>query len=377
MERIFISSLARGEMGAIRAAARAAVESLDMRPVMFETEPASPGDSRRALLDKVATCDALLLLVGAEYGEPGQRGMSPTEEEFNEARERGVDVLGIVQDTPDREDAQREFLARVRGAWEAGNLTATFTDASDVALAAVRTLNSWRSSRTGGDATPAATERLLEFARGQERPGIMYGGSKLRVVVTPVLGRPLIDAVALRNADSLAEDLADVARASRLVPNSMGLEPRSERDRLLLIGEGGRGREALNLVVGHDGSVVGEGAVGGDERRVGGSLVMADRAREVIERTAAFALAVWERIDARDEVRQVLLAAAVPEAQYKVYAERDPGSTLSGMSMSGPHVLVAPEPPLAVRRADLSRGETIDRLQAELRYAFTVHGSVQ
>jgi hypothetical protein len=73
MERIFISSLVRGEMAAIRTATRAAVESLDMRPVMFETQPASTEGSRRALLDQVGRGDALLLLVGAEYGEPGDR----------------------------------------------------------------------------------------------------------------------------------------------------------------------------------------------------------------------------------------------------------------------------------------------------------------
>lgn len=41
MERISISSLARGERADVRRAAKVAVESLDMRPVMFETEPAS------------------------------------------------------------------------------------------------------------------------------------------------------------------------------------------------------------------------------------------------------------------------------------------------------------------------------------------------
>src|SRR5262245_29201535 len=82
MERVFISSLFRGEMAAIRQAVRAAVESLDMRPVMFETEPARDEASRRALLDQVAGSDALILLLGAEYGEPVARGVSPTEEEF-------------------------------------------------------------------------------------------------------------------------------------------------------------------------------------------------------------------------------------------------------------------------------------------------------
>ena len=96
MERVFISSVARGELASIRQAAREAVESLDVRPVMFETEPPVGDDSRRALLDRVAACDALLILLGGEYGDTGVRGVSPTEDEFNEARDRGIEVLALV-----------------------------------------------------------------------------------------------------------------------------------------------------------------------------------------------------------------------------------------------------------------------------------------
>ena len=54
MERVFISFVVSRRMAAIRQAVRAAVDSLDMRPVMFETEPARDEASRRALLDEVA-----------------------------------------------------------------------------------------------------------------------------------------------------------------------------------------------------------------------------------------------------------------------------------------------------------------------------------
>jgi hypothetical protein len=376
MERIFISSLARGEMGDIRASARAAVESLDMRPVMFETQPATAQDARRALLDEVATCDALILLVGAEYGEPGQRGMSPTEEEFNEARERGIDVLALVQDVRGREPAQQDFLARVRGGWEQGNFTSLFTGPGDVALAVVRTLNAWQRSLTGGDSTAARTERALKLARGPERQGMLYGGSMLRVVAAPVLARPLIDAVALRNADELLESLASAARASRLVSQAMAIETSVGRDSLHLSAQGSRGGETQHLIVGFDGAVVGEGSVAGDQIGFGGMVVLAHRVREVMERTAAFAEQAWQLIDSRDELRQVLLVAAVPEAEHKTYADVEPGSSLS-MPMSMPHTLIAPEQPITVRRADLSRTATIDRLQAELRRAFEVAGAVQ
>jgi hypothetical protein len=371
MERIFISSLARGEMGAIRESARRAVEALDMHPVMFETGAASDEASRRALLDRVASCDAVILLLGAEYGQAGDRGMSPIEEEFNEATERGVPVLALVQDTT-RESAQEDFLWRVRGNWEKGRLTADFTDDSDVGFAVTKALNAWRRQREGGDASPAAEARALELARGDERRGSFYGGSKLRVVAAPAVSRPLLDAVALRDQD-LLDDLAAAARASRLAPQSAAIEANVGRDRITLALSGGRGFEHLALSIGFDGSVVGEGPVGGDQLGLGGSVVMANRARDVIQRTMAFAEAVWQRIDRRDEVRDVFVACAVPEAEHKVYALEPVGDSLS-MPMSMPHVLVAPDPPLRTRRADLP--SLVDRLEAEVHRAFEVEGAL-
>ena len=365
MERVFISSLFRGDMAAIRAAARAAVESLEMRPVMFETEPARDEASRRALLDQVAASDAVVLLLGAEYGEPVGRGVSPTEEEFNEARERGIPVLALVQ-RGDREPEQEAFIRRVRGDWEQGRFAPEFSDASDVGFAVARALNAWRQQHAGGDTAAAAQARALELARGGEHAGVSFGGSKLRVVAVPALSRPLLDAISIRD-DGLVDDLASAARASRLAPHSMAIEAVDAGDSILLTLSGGRGFEQLALRVGFDGSVVAEGPVGSDERGFGGSVVMADRAREVIERAVVFAEAVWQRIDRRDEVRDVYLACAVPEATHKVYALEPTGSALS-MGMNGPRVLVVPEPPLAARRADLSGA--VERLQAELHRGF-------
>jgi hypothetical protein len=170
---------------------------------------------------------------------------------------------------------------------------------------------------------------------------------------------------------------AGAARASRLAPHSAGIEATDEGDSIALTLSGGRGFERLTLRVDFDGSVVAEGPVGGDEQGFGGMLVVADRAREVIERAVAFAEAVWQRIDSRDEVRDVFLACAVPEANHKVYALEPAGGSL-GMGMGGPHMLIAPEPPLAARRADrpLGHDAAVDRLQTELHRAFELLSAV-
>ena len=69
----------------------------------------------------------------------------------------------------------------------------------------------------------------------------------------------------------------------------------------------------------------------------GGMMVRADRARDVISRDRRVrASASGSAIDARDEVRNVLLAAAVPEAEHKSWVDRDPGNSMS-MPMSMPH----------------------------------------
>lgn len=370
MLRIFISSLARGEMGAIRESARRAVESLDMAPVMFETGAAADEASRRALLDRLAKCDAVILLLGAEYGEPATRGMSPTEEEFNEARDRGIPVLALVQSV-ERVPEQEDFLRRVRGEWEQGHLTADFTDATDVGFAVVKALNEWRS-RSSGDRWPAASERALKLAEGDDRRGSFSGGSKLRIVFVPAVDRPLLDAVSLRDA-SLVDDLAAAARDSRLAPQSVAIEGGVGREAVRLELKGGRGFDDLALVVGFDGAVVAEGAVGGDELGFGGSVVMADRARDVIERAARFAELTWQRIDARDEVREVAVLVAVPGAEHKVYALEPVGNSMR-MPMSMPYLLVAPAEPLRMRRGDLPSATA--RLQAELHRAFEVEGAV-
>lgn len=360
-------------MSAIRQKTRAAVESLDMVPIMFETAAATEESPRRALLDRVASCDALVLLIGTEYGEPGARGVSPTEEEFNEAVENGIAVLPLVQDGA-REPAQEDFLGRVRGRWEDGKLTAAFADSGDVGLAVVRALNDWRRKRLGSDAESAAQARALELGQGDERRGGFVGGSKLRVVAVPALARPLVDAVALRDG-SLVEDLAGAARASRLAPQSRGIETTVGPNSIALQLTGGPGFETLVLAIGFDGSLVIEGPVGGEDRAFGGSVVMADKAREIMVRAGAFADAVWQRIDARDEVRQVFVTSAVPEAEHKLYALEPLRSSMS-VPMNMPHVLVAPDPPLRVRREDLSRPRTLDQLEAELRRRFAVEGAI-
>jgi hypothetical protein len=65
MRQVFISSIQLGYED-VRAAVRAAVENLEMRPLIAEFAGARAESPQRALLDLVAHCDVFLLL-----GRPG------------------------------------------------------------------------------------------------------------------------------------------------------------------------------------------------------------------------------------------------------------------------------------------------------------------
>jgi hypothetical protein len=377
MERIFVSSLARGEMGAIRQGARHGVESLGMFPVMYETQPASDQNSRRALLDQIPNCDAYLLLLGAEYGEPMESGLSPTEEEFEEALRSGRPILALVQDGVDREERQLQFVARVRGSWEGGHFAPAFAGSGDIVAAVVRTLNGWRSSGPDAERREAADARVLELVRGADRPGMMPGGPKLRMVAVPLLSRPLLDAVRLTDGRTV-DGLIAAARTSGQIPQAQGVEPHvAPDDSIHLRYAPASGFDQLELIIGADGAVVTEAGVGGSSRMIGSMVLMHDRIPDAVLAGLRFAEEAWRLLDTRGEIKQVLLAAAVPGANSKAYSFQEPGNSVSQGGLHGlPELLVVPAQPLLVRRQDLMLDDNAARLQAEIRHRYESAGAV-
>lgn len=214
---------------------------------MFETAPASHDDSRRALLDELSGCDVVLLILGAEYGERTERGVSATEDEFNEATSRGTPVIALVQQVS-RSSEQDEFVSRVRGTWSEGRFAPTFKDASDVGFAVVRALNAWRQRGATTEHRVAALERARRLAVGSGRPGQSHTGTKARVVMAPILGRPLMDAVML-GEHGLSDNLGMCARMSGLVRHDMALTQKLTADGVEFETADSRGYERLRFVV--------------------------------------------------------------------------------------------------------------------------------
>jgi uncharacterized protein DUF4062 len=372
MQTVFISSIQSG-FEDVRAAARAGVESFGWRAMMAETVGAAPASPQRALLDRVGESDVLVLLVGSRYGARQESGLSATEEEFDEARRRGKPIL-VLREEGELEPEQQEFLEHATGGWEGGVFYGTFRDASDVGLAVVRGLTNIRDRGAREKLEPAAQERAAALAADARRQGYGQGGSIVRVVLVPLIGRPLLQAAALEDR-KLPEELAAAARGARLVPQSEGIGTTvSAAGIQLQVGEQYAGRV---LMVGTNGEIVVEASVGGDDRNFGSMRVVPERLEEAIRGAAAFADSAWKRIDPRGEVQELVVVLAIPEAQHKSWGRGRGGNTISMAGMfSLPDTAIAPKPARVLRRADLGREETARGLMAEMRRLFVDAGAV-
>lgn len=124
MQRVFISSVMKGFQPE-RDAARRAVESLGMKPIMAEDFGAKPLSPQLACLEAVRNSDIYVGVLGARHGFRADSGLSVTEEEFQEARRRGLSVLFFVQDVV-REPEQQQFVQRIQG-YEQGYFLDSFS----------------------------------------------------------------------------------------------------------------------------------------------------------------------------------------------------------------------------------------------------------
>ncbi len=137
--KVFISSVRRG-LEDERDALPGLLLALGHEPIRFEDFTAQPVPSREACLSGVERADAYLLLLGAIYGEPVfDTGLSPTEEEWNAARRRGIPILVFIKKGVEMEPRQEEFVRRVEE-YTGGRFRSAFQGPIDLQPQVVRTL---------------------------------------------------------------------------------------------------------------------------------------------------------------------------------------------------------------------------------------------
>ena len=188
--KIFISSVIGG-MEEYRAAAREAAESLRHTVIVAEDFGASPSSPQQVCLAGVRGADVVVLLLGARYGMQQTSGLSPTHEEYREARGTKP-VLVFVQTGVTPEPDEEKFIEEVSG-WESGGYRQAFDTPASLRAAVTGALHDWELSQQAGpvneDELIARTAGLLPqrstYAAGSPLLHLAVAGAPAQQVVRP------------------------------------------------------------------------------------------------------------------------------------------------------------------------------------------------
>lgn len=168
--KVFISSVVRG-FEQFRAAAKDAVETLDMKPVMSEHFGARTYSSEHACLTEVDQCDVYILILGANYGYEPQPGLSVTQQEFHQAVSKRKPILVFIQQT-DFDAKQAVFVNEVSD-YKQGFFRASFSDPQELLKAIVQGLSRMEKSKSA-ISEKAFNERITEASSSRSYGGHSY-----------------------------------------------------------------------------------------------------------------------------------------------------------------------------------------------------------
>jgi len=188
--KVFISSVIVG-LEEYRATAREAAENLGHTVIAAEDFGASPDSPQQVCLAGVREADIIVLLLGERYGSPQASGLSPTHEEYREARGTKP-VLVFVQTGVTPEPDEADFIEEV-GGWEGGQYRESFDTAASLRAAVTRAMHQWELSQQAGPVDEAelaarASALLpgsLAYAPGSPRLHVVVTGGPVQQVLRP------------------------------------------------------------------------------------------------------------------------------------------------------------------------------------------------
>ena len=190
---------------AYRSAARDGISRAECEPVLVEDFPSAPYSPRTACLDGVASCDALLLIIGNRGGWIAPSGKLVVEEELEEARRRGLYVFVFIQDTNRDEAAKR--LVKTVSDYVHGFYRRTFRSPADLV-------------RLVEDATknldiPNEGHAMQVFNDAFSKAHIINDEACVRFMLVPIRKDELLDPVSLETTE-LKDQILELAHAREI-----------------------------------------------------------------------------------------------------------------------------------------------------------------
>jgi hypothetical protein len=296
----------------------------------FSARPASP---QITCLQGVRGCDLMLLILGLHYGSPqGASGVSPTHEEFLEARDQ-KNVLVFVQQGESPDPRQTELIAEVQ-AWQGGYFRTSFATPDQLRDAIVQALHDYELANA---AAPLDLHELIEASAellphsGRNRRA-ETGMLKLAIASGPIqrILRPaeLEDTAFTRKIHQQA-----LFGTPQLFDETRGMSSRIEGDALFLEQENG-----ARIVVNERGSLLLSLPLERNNQPRGFSfsaIIQEDVVREV---TIGLAFANWmlEAIDPSQRLTHLATAATIEASDYmswRTQAEQDASPNSGTMSL--------------------------------------------
>ncbi|MGF7192117.1 hypothetical protein JOE11_005194 [Robbsia andropogonis] len=323
--KIFISSLISG-FESYREAAKSAILTLRHEPVMAEDFGAQPNSPQIACLQGLRRADLVILLLGHRYGyAQGSSGVSPTHEEFLEAKP-SKPILVFVQDgSTHREPAQADFISEVQG-WENGYFREAFSTPDQLKELVIRAVHDYQLANVSG---PVDTDQLIRDAvkllpsghgrqnhSGSQMLNVAFVGGPSQTILRP----------SELEAPTLAKDLHRHALFDEpaLFDGAQGVKTGLEESVLVLSQDRGA-RIELN----EQGSLLLQLpllANRADRSGFGALSIVEEDVLAQLLNAAACAVWVLDRIDATQRITEVAVAASIDAHDYagwKTQAEMD------------------------------------------------------
>ena len=352
--KVFISSLISG-FEPFREAARSAISTLRHEPVRAEDFGAQPNSPQVACLQGIRSAELVILLLGARYGYPqGTSGVSPTHEEYREARDTKP-MLVFVQEGVERENEQAKFLSEVQ-AWQSGHFRDAFKTPDQLKDLVTRAIHDYQLAHAAG---PLDVATLIQAAAGllpqPSRQGnhsgppmlnVAFAGGPLQRILRPAqLEEPSLARAMHQHALFGDPGVFDGAEGVESAIEGAALVLAQDRGACVQLDE--QGSLAMRLPLQR-----------GDQTRsgFGGLAIIEETVVRQLMAAIAYADWVFERIDPTQRLTQVAIAASVEAAEFlgwRTQAEDD-ASPSSGQMRIG-------------RQNDLAPVH-VDRRRAALRY---------
>ena len=345
--KVFISSVIAG-MEDHRAAAREAAESLGYTVIAAEDFRASPSSPQQVCLGGVRDADVVVLLLGARYGTPQRSGLSPTHEEYREAR-GSKPVLVFVQTDATPEPGEGTFIDEV-SSWEGGQYREPFDTPESLRKAVTGALHRWEVNQQAG---PVNEEELRARAAAllPRRTTYSPGSPLLHVIVAGAPAQRVVRPGALDDSALQREMEREAVYGDRPVfDRSQGVQATVSGATLTI------GQRNAEIALDEQGSV----RVSRPARDAGGQIGVSIASlieEDVCERIAdAIHYAGWllERIDPTHRLSRVAVMCrldAVGYLPWRTRAEVAASPNRANMNLSGRES--ANSPPVVLPRASL------------------------